>query len=508
MRQTAAIGIVLLSLLAVPGLAAQPTFIPDRAPIGAQVMVTGAGLDAAGVTVTFAAAGGGRLPAPVRMRAAALLEIVVPIGAVSGEARLLAGNTTIESFAFTVTPQPPLVKSATLVVASQSHDILKEPAGPFVALPSGITYVADRGHHQIRAVLPSGAVQLSAGTGKAGFVDGPAATAQFRDPRAVALDRARNRLYIADSGNHVIRLLTLDGVVSTFAGSGRGEDRDGSGRDAGFKEPSGLTIDQDGNLYVADTGNDKIRRVTPAGVVTTVAGAGRTGLANGPALQALFKKPQGIAIGTDGVLYVADSGNHVLRRIADGLVTTFAGTGHPGSVDGPAVNAEFKDPAGLTLNDAGEILLADSGNHQVRRIAAGVVSTVAGNGKPGLIDGTVLTNVQYKQPSGIAVEGAIFIADTNNDAIRILYPSVVLTDLYPRTGDPNGGEALRIFGAGFVPGQTRVLFGSTDIAVTYVSSTQLVVVTPPGTIGTRDITVITPGGSARLDGGFEFAAPF
>jgi len=481
--------------------------VPHGAPRGARVVVAGSGFESAAVEISFASASGGRTAAPLLARSATLLEVAVPQDAVSGDVRVTAAGAAIGAFAFSVAPAPAFVKSATTV-----RDGLKQPAGPFVALPDGSVYVADSLHHQIKLVTPNGAVQLFAGTGNPGFIDGAAAGAQFNTPQAVVVDRARNVLYVADTANHVIRAIGPSGMVTTLAGSGRPEDHDATGVQAGFKQPSGLAIDADGNLYVADTGNEKIRRVTPAGVVTTVAGAGRPGLVNGfvngPAGQALFNGPRGIAVAGGGVLYVADTGNHVIRKIENGVVSTLAGTGHPGSVDGVTGVAEFQQPAALALDESGELLIADSGNHRIRRIANGIVATVAGSGSPGLTDGTGLTAVQYKQPGGVASEGAVFIADTMNDALRVLYRAVSATDVHPRSGDPGGGEVVRIFGSGFVPGQTTVTFGAAPASLTYVSSTELLVTTPTGALGSATIAVTTPAGTATLRDAFQYVPPF
>lgn len=490
------------------GLAAEAILVPSQAPIGGRVLIVGSGLDAPSIAITFASGTEERVAALTSARSSTFVELIVPEGASSGEVRVVSGSTVLASLAYTVIAPTPIVKSATLASSSHGHDVLKEPTGPFVALPSGITYVADGGHHQVQAVLPTGEVQLAAGTGKAGYVDGPALVAQFRDPRAVVVDRMRNRLYVADSGNHVIRVLTANGMVSTFAGSGRGEDRDGSGQQAGLKEPSGLAMDAAGNLYVADTGNDKVKRITPEGVVTTLAGTGRSGFANGPALSALFKKPEGIAVTASGVVFVADTGNDLLRVIEGGAVSTFAGTGHPGRVDGASAVAEFKSPVGLALDGAGDLIVADCGNNAIRRVSAGMVTTIAGTGHPGFADGPPLAAVEYKQPSGVAVEGAIYITDAKNDAIRALYAAVAVTDIYPRQGNPDGGDTVRIFGDGFVPGQTQVTLGGVSVQPTYVSSTELLVQTPAGSLGTSDVVVMTPAGSARLDDAFEYVPPF
>ena len=492
----------LMLLAATQLLAATATdVVPRTAPRGARVVFLGSGFDTALPEVTFAAANG-RVAAPLISRSSNFLEVAVPQAAMTGEVKVTAGGAPLATFAFTVAPAPPFVKSATLV-----RDVLKQPSGAFVALPAGAVYVADTLHHQMKVIAPNGQVQVVVGTGNPGFIDGPASIARFNAPRALAIDRARNVVYVADTGNHAIRAVTATGVM-TFAGSGRPEDRDGTGQQAGFKQPSGLAIDGDGNLYVADTGNEKIRKVTPAGVVTTVAGLGRPGLANGGTADALFNQPSGIVVADNAALYVADTGNHIIRKIENGVVSTLAGTGHPGNIDGPSNNAEFKEPAALTLDESGDLLIADSGNHQMRRISNGVVSTVAGTGNPGLIDGTNLAGVQYKQPSGIASEGAVFIADTMNDALRALYRAVSVTDVYPRSGDPSGGDVVRIFGTGFVPGQTTVTFGGTSALTTYVSSTELLATTPAGTLGMATIAATTPAGTATLRDAFNYVPPF
>ena len=487
--------------------------VPKRAPHGARVMIVGNGLDASSLSVHFAVAGGGFGAAPVVGRTATFIEVSVPPSAVTGAVRVSSGNSTIATFEFTLAATPASAKVMTLAASDKAHDVFKEPSGNFVFVPSGATYVADRKHHQVKLVRPDGSVVVTAGTGKAGFVDGPALQAQFADPRAVTIDETRNVLYIADTQNHVIRRMTLDGsFVATFAGSGRPEDRDGSGAQAGFKQPSGLAIDADGNVYVADTGNDKIKKVTPEGHVTTIAGAGRPGFGDGQALTALFKGPAGVAVHASGVVYIADTQNHVIRKLENGAVTTVAGTGHGGFLDGDAALAEFKEPSALAFDESGNLLVADTKNHIIRKVvitsATAMVATLAGSGKPGFADGDP-ASAQFHEPSGIDAQGALYIADTKNDAIRLLLRSVALTDIYPRSGDPAGGGTIRIFGTGFVPGQTEVRFGANPAtSVTYVAPTELLATVPPGAIGAVDVVVTTPAGSATLDDGFLYRQPF
>lgn len=166
---------------------------PRSAPRGARVIAAGSGLDGTGLEVTFANFEGGRTVAAVVTRTPAFLEVRVPADAVTGEVRVVAGATTIGTSSFTVTAPPPAVRSSTLAAASKDHDSLKGPYGPFVALPNGIVYIADSAHHQVKAVLPTGEVQLSAGTGNPGLIDGPAVSAQFKSLQAVHPGTSRRK---------------------------------------------------------------------------------------------------------------------------------------------------------------------------------------------------------------------------------------------------------------------------------------------------------------------------
>lgn len=496
----------LLSCAATAHAAIAAELIPATAPRGATAIIVGSGLDAAGVEVTFAASGN-RTPAAVTSRGPSILELRVPFNATSGEVRVTLGGSAVATFSFAVTPTPEIVKVSTLVAASAVHGILKQPSGLFVGLPSGVAYVADRAHHQIKSILPTGVVTLLAGTGQPGHVDGPGAAARFHEPSGIVFDPVRKVLYVADHANHLIRRLTLDGAVSTFAGLGRPEDRDGAGTLAAFNQPSGLALDAAGSLYVADSGNHKIRKISPDGMVTTFAGVGRPGFSNGVAGEALFKSPQGIAIDTTGALLVADTANHVVRRVVDGVVSTLAGSGQPGALDGSGLLAQFKEPAAIAIDDTGDTIVADAGNHRIRRIASGVVTTLAGSGAPAYVDGSNGV-AAFHGPAGLAWAGAIFVADTKNDALRVLYTTPGLTDVYPRAGDPRGGETVQIFGTGFVAGQTMVTIGGAPATVVFVSSTALLATTPPGALGGAAIVVTTPAGSAALPASFRYIPPF
>jgi len=481
------------------------TVVPSAAQRGGRAVLIGSGLDDPGIVVAFTSADG-RATARIVERAPDLVEVEVPTTAISGFVYVTNQDTPIASVPFEVTAPPAFLEVITL--AGRAASPFKAPGGNFVYLPSGALYVADQMHHQIKYVLPNGSVALAAGTGKPGLTNGPAAKAQFKQPGAVAIDRHRGVLYVADTGNHVIRKITLDGDVTTFAGSGRPDDRDDRGTAAGFKQPAGLAIDEAGNLYVADTGNDKIRRITPDGTVSTVAGAGRPGLANGPAARALFSKPQGIAVDVRGVIFVADMGNHVVRRIENGVVTTIAGTGQPGYLDGTAVVAQFKQPSGLALEEDGSLVIADTKNNVIRRVIMNgsvTVTTIAGAIDEGFVDGAP-TAARFSSPSGVSVAGAIFVSDTNNHAVRALVPLSRVAAVHPAFGSPAGGTTVRIFGSGFVPGQTQVKFGTSSAAsVTFLSSTEVLAVTPSGTPGVVDVHVTGLNGTSTLPSSFTFA---
>jgi sugar lactone lactonase YvrE len=222
-------------------------------------------------------------------------------------------------------------------------------------------------------------VTTLAGDGVAGAAEGnmPLTVARFADPYGVAVDEAGN-IYIADAGdNNRIRKLTPGGATSTLAGGKEGF-ADGPGAQAMFNTPSGMAIDGKGNLYVADTGNNAIRKVAPDGTVSTLAGSGVAGTADGKGREAQFNGPVGVAVGDDGVVYVADTYNDAIRRIApDGTVTTIAGSGAPGDADGPALKAGFDTPCALVLDDSGALLIADTRNNAIRKLSKdGMVSTV------------------------------------------------------------------------------------------------------------------------------------
>lgn len=233
---------------------------------------------------------------------------------------------------------------------------------------AGNVYVADEVCNAVRKISPSGVVSTLAGNGTAGDVDGTGLDARLRSLRGVAVDNAGN-VYITDSGNHKIKKITSQGVVTTLAGSGSTGAADGQGTLAQFNTPRALVLDSNNNIYVIDTLNQAIRKVTQAGLVSTIAGNGVSGYADGQGTSAMFKEPQGIAIDPQGNLYVADSNNFLVRKVdTNGMVTTFAGTRNIGATDGPATAATFSDLRMLTVDAFGNLYVADLNNHKIRKI--------------------------------------------------------------------------------------------------------------------------------------------
>ncbi len=284
---------------------------------------------------------------------------------------------------------------------------------------SGNVYVADRFNHKVRKMTPAGVVTTLAGSGVPGGVDGTGAAASLDNPWGIVVDPSGN-LYVTELYGSRIRKITPAGAVTTFAGSGVQGSTDGTGTAATFNYPSGIVMDASGNLFVADGVGHKIRKITPAGVVTTFAGSGAPGSANGTGTAASFKLPFGLAIDAAGNLYVGEEGNFDIRKITPaGVVTTLAG-GTQGSADGTGAAASFQDPWGLTVDAAGNIIVADTYSHKIRKItSAGVVTTIAGTGVPGSAEGKGIL-ASFNFPNGIVFNssGDLYVADQSNHKIR------------------------------------------------------------------------------------------
>jgi streptogramin lyase len=285
---------------------------------------------------------------------------------------------------------------------------------------SGNVYVADYGNNKIRLVSPAGVVTTLAGSGAQGSADAAGTAASFSSPWAVAVVASGN-VYVADKANNKIRMITPAGVVTTLAGSGIKGARDGTGTAASFNNPTGVAVDASGDVYVADYGNNEIRLITSTGVVTTLAGSGSSGSTDGTGTAASFFGPTGVALDAAGDLYVADTDNDKIRKISSaGVVTTLAGSGSKGATDATGTAASFYYPSGVAVDATGNVYVADEVNNKIRNVSpTGVVTTLAGTGIAGSTDGTG-TAASFDSPAGVAVDttGNVYVADEVNCKIR------------------------------------------------------------------------------------------
>jgi uncharacterized protein (TIGR03437 family) len=310
---------------------------------------------------------------------------------------------------------------------------LNQPHG--VAIDSaGNLYIADTGNQCIRKVS-NGVITTVAGSQAAGegfSGDGGAATnAQLFLPQGVAVDSAGN-LYIADTTNNRIRKVA-NGVITTFAGGGSSFGDNGPATSAQLIAPHGIAVDSAGSLYIADTDNERIRKVAN-GVITTVAGTG-SAVFNGdniPAANANLYLPQGVFVDTAGNIYIADTNDNRIRKVAAGVITTVAGNGTAGysGDNGTSTSAEVNLPQSVAVDSAGNVYIADTGNSRIRKVATGTISTVAGNGTAGFSgDNGPATSAQFNQPEGVAVDtnGNVYVADTGNNRIREISGGIVTT---------------------------------------------------------------------------------
>ncbi|HZX57882.1 MAG TPA: NHL repeat-containing protein [Mucilaginibacter sp.] len=297
--------------------------------------------------------------------------------------------------------------------------------------------------------------------GAAGYTDGSIKSALFYDPQGMVTDAAGN-IYVADCGNHLIRKITLEGIVSTYAGNGVRGYRDGAALSAEFTfpfkiaidpagnlyisenslvirkistsgmvtsigtgcfsiAPKGLAVDKKGDLFVADKFHNYILKITSTGSVTTFAGTGNVGTQNGPGFSATFNKPEDIVLDKADNLYVADAGNNLIRKItAAGFVSTYAGSGSIGATDGAALSATFNNPFALTFDNAHNLYVADRTNNKVREITSkGMVSTIAGNGSIGDANGDG-SAASFELLQGIVVDahGNLYLSEGGNNDIR------------------------------------------------------------------------------------------
>ena len=376
---------------------------------------------------------------------------------------------------------------------------LSDPRG-IVVDSTGTIYVGDFRSHTVRAITPTGTVSTLAGqTSKPGISDGAGAAAAFHYPSGVAIDTS-GALYVADTENDTIRIVTRGGTVTTLAGlPDRTNSVDGTGADARFEDPFGTAVDLNGNVYVADGGAHTIRKVTPAGVVTTLAGSpGSFGSANGLGPAARFYSPYGVAVDGAGNVYVADSGNKTVRKISpEGLVTTLAGTAlSGGSTDGTGPAARFDEPYGIAVDSAGNLYVSDASQNTIRKITpAGVVTTLAGTaGSPGSTDGTGAA-ARFAVPYGVAVDstGNVYVVDHGNHTVRKVTPAGVVTTLAGTPGSIGSadgtGAAARFKFPGFPATDTRgnvFVIDTDNQAVRQITPAGVVTTVGGGTVGSTD----------------------
>jgi PKD repeat protein len=284
-------------------------------------------------------------------------------------------------------------------------------------------------------VTGSNTITTIAGTGTPGFVGegGQATSAQLNSPGGVAVD-VQGNVYISEYNNNRIRKVS-GGIITTVAGTGTAGPLGDGGQatSAQLNNPSDVAVDAQGNLYIADTQNHKIRKVS-GGIITTVAGTGTAGPLGdgGQATSAQLNKPSDVAVDAQGNLYIADYNNNRIRKVSGGIITTVAGTGTAGPLGdgGQATSAQLNDPEGVAVDAQGDLYIADAGNHKIRKVSGGVITTVAGTGTAGFFgDGGQATSAQLQFPDGVEADaqGNLYIADTSNSRVRKVSGGVITT---------------------------------------------------------------------------------
>jgi uncharacterized protein (TIGR03437 family) len=360
---------------------------------------------------------------------------------------------------------------------------LSGPTG--IALDSsGNLYIVDFENGRIRKVS-NGVITTAAGNGSQSFSgdNGPPTSAQLSGPTGLAVDSAGS-LYITDTGNDRIRKIS-NGVITTVAGNGTqgfGGDN-GSATNASLREPEGVAVDSVGNLYIADSSNSRVRRVS-SGLITTVAGNGTYGFSgdNSLATNADLNLPNDVAADLAGNLYIADRLNNRIRKVQNGVITTVAGGGTQFGDNGPAIGAQLNDPSAIALDAAGNIYIADTSNNRIRKVSGGIVTTVAGNGNQGFSgDNGPSTSAQLSAPAGVAVDSAgnLYIADTGNSRIRRVENGVITTVAGGGTQAGGNGPATSA--------QLGLLFGvavdaAGNIYVSDVENSRIQLLTPSASL--------------------------
>ena len=338
------------------------------------------------------------------------LDVVVPKGAGTGTVFVTVNGITDSGPLFTYIESP--------VVSTVSQFNV-----PYAMTSDGQgnIFIADYNSNVIRMLTPAGVLTTIAGSGTSGYLDAKTDQARFNHPAGITYDPQANALYVSDNGNHCIRRIDLGAsVVTTYAGFPQAGFNDATGGQAQFNLPIGLAIDGQGTLYVGDLGNYRIRKIAPGAVVTTLSGSGTAGFEDGPPKAAKFNGIAGVAV-AGGFVYVADGLNQRIRKVdMAGNALTLAGNGTAGFTNGNGATATFRIPYGVAVSLAGEVYVADFNNHSIRKITpAGDVTTFAGNGASGFVDGPG-TTARFNTPIGISItpSGIIYVADYGNQRVR------------------------------------------------------------------------------------------
>jgi len=397
--------------------------------------------------------------------------------------------------------------------------------------PQGNFFISDQTYNRVWKVSPAGSIATAAGSGTAGYSGdgGPATSAQIWGPTGVAVDSQGN-LFISDSGNDRIRKVSPGGIITTVAGNG-GVGYSGDGGPATSAQlwaPEGLATDGQNNLFIADTANSRIRKVSPGGIITTVAGAGGFGNSGdgGPAISAQLDFPSAVAVDQQGNIFIADLNNDRIRKVSPtGTITTVAGNGQFGySGDGgPATAAQLFSPQGIAVDALGNLYIADTTNLRIRKVSpGGIITTIGGGGgQQGYSgDGGPATNAQLASPYSLSVDGQgnLFISDDLGYAVRRLQPtsqSVLLTAVVDAASEKAGpispGKIVVLYGAGLGPAflaqnqpengvytsqlaGTSVYLNGTAAPILYTSAAQAAAIVPYGVTGTAaQVTVSYQG---------------
>ena len=371
-------------------------------------------------TLTLTAQGAASVTVSVSQQAATILKInsFEPASARYDETLTIRG----EKFDASLTGNAVRLNGITPEIISATTTEIKVKV-PKNTNCSGLIAVTTEGQTVVSATefayILTNIVSTTAGNGTRGFTNGTGVLAQFNNPAGISVDESGN-VYIADPGNHCIRKITPSGEVSTLAGNGSTGFIDGTGNESRFASPNDVAVDASGNIFVADRDNNCIRKITATGEVSTFAGNKTAGFVDGESDVAQFNEPYSVTINALDILYVADFKNHRIRKITPaGKVSTLAGSGESGFGDGTGILATFNNPYNVAVDASNNVYVVDEGNNRIRKItSSGVVTTIAGSTR-GFANG-INENALFNRPCGIAVDasGNLYVTDIDNQRIR------------------------------------------------------------------------------------------